>query len=186
MAESWWATELEPQLSQGDLIAELVFSLAVFPLAPLEKESVRGKPAWVAGDWKPDQAGRAEVLAAGRRTSGIILTHSCELDKPKARGRVQVAPVLPLSSLPLEQQLKVVAQQVWSKLPLPASPGLGDAYADLHLSMPFDRRQIDANAKVGSLTKAARQRLKLQLIAFYTRLDASGHTLPDEDAEHPR
>ena len=182
MAISWWAPSLEARLSQGDLIEDSVFAIANNPLTPLTKHSWQGQSAWKESAWAPDSSGRGHVLAAGRRGLALVLTHSCELDKARSKGRVLVCPVQPMAAIPPEQQPEIYAQKPWSKMPLPSITNVGDGFADLHLSMPVDRRVVDAAKRAASMTKDARHRLKLQLIAFYTRLDARASTLPDEDA----
>lgn len=185
MTISWWAPALEPRLSQGDLLDDTVFALARHPLTPLTKASLGGKPGYVPGDWSPDSNGVAELLAAGRRGYALVLTHSCELDKAKAGGRVIVCPVQPIATIPTDQRPEIYAQKPWSKMPLPSVLGRGDFVADLHLSMAIDRRVVDTTPRLTSMTKDARRRLRLQLIAFYTRLDARDGALPDEDVPDP-
>jgi len=44
MAGDWWADELKPELSQGDVIAELPFWVPLADLQFVEKKSPPGTP----------------------------------------------------------------------------------------------------------------------------------------------
>src|SRR4051812_31845442 len=109
----WWAASLETHLSQGDLLADVVFISAVRPLTPLEKVAGKGG----ATTWTPSPAlrpgndGRAMLLAAGRHGLAVVLSHSCELDKEKERGRVLVAVARPISEISSDDARKAVLAQ---------------------------------------------------------------------------
>src|SRR5262245_61334474 len=97
---SWWAPTVEDELAQGDRVANVVFSVLVTPLTPLVKDSVKGQPAWSPRNaWTPDANGKCHALASGRMGTALVLTHSCELDKARSKGRVIVAPVQALTVL---------------------------------------------------------------------------------------
>lgn len=174
MAEDWWLPAPLPGLSQGDIIAGVAFAIVVNPLTPLVKDSDGKRAVWAPStEWKPDNNGRGHALSAGKMGAGVVVSHSCELDKEKARGRVLLAPVPSLTNLPEEHRPVVLAQQKRSAMPLPGVPNLGDCYADLHNIMSFDRRVLDSCTRLASMTEAARRRLMLQLIEFFVRVDAT-------------
>lgn len=179
MTTEWWAPELHPALSQGDVLGVLPMATLVAPAVALTKSEERGSRAWKeAPTWTPDADGLSYCLARGRRVAVMVLSHSCELDKGESKKRVLVAPIFSMAELPEAQRTQVAAQMRASRLALPAIPSFGDGFADLRVMTSIDRRLIDAAAKLASITEAGRQRLCTQLIGFLTRLELDDAAVP--------
>jgi len=54
-------------------------------------------------------------------------------------------------------------------MPLPGVPQLGDYYADLRCLMWLDRKIVDQNKRIASMSEEGVLRLQAQLIGFFTR-----------------
>ncbi len=79
-----------------------------------------------------------------------------------------------MTNLSTEQDREMVlAQKRHSKMPLPGVPSLGDCYADLRMTTAVNRDHLDVKKRLASLSEAGVGRLRLQLIAFFTRLQAN-------------
>ncbi len=57
----------------------------------------------------PDGHGNIHVLNRSRLSYGLVLSHDCELDKDKRRGRVHIAMLKEVASLNPTEQEKVLA-----------------------------------------------------------------------------
>jgi hypothetical protein len=155
----WWEAKPDDRLSQGDIVTQN-----------------KGEVAWrESTEWTPNREGAGNVLARGRVGAVIVLSHDCELDKQERRRRVVVAPVLTVSDLPEAEREQVLAQRKVSRVVLPDVPLLGTGYADLRLIMSVDRDFLPLERRVGSLTPEGVGQLRLQMIAFFTRLDATAN-----------
>jgi hypothetical protein len=171
----WWAEQLESVLSQGDIVARVPIARPVSPQKYLEKWPLaKGTP----GGWKesldPVRKGSDDLyfLSAGRVVHGLMLSHSCELDKGGASNkRVVVAPVLPIDDIAESQRENLLAQKYFNLMPLPEIPGIGTCYANLRLITSIHRDVIGNETRVASMTPAALKRLMAQLAAFFMRLE---------------
>jgi hypothetical protein len=175
---SWWLPDLQPALSQGDVLLDCVAGAAVVhPRQAVKRASLAGAAdAWVVDPAEtPDQNDILTLLAKGRISAALVVSHSCELDKGERKARVHVAEVRPMASLQPDARERIMSQSRISLMPLPDLPTLGDCYADLRTIGGIDRRAALAAPKVASMTDAAVARLQAQLVAFFTRLklDAS-------------
>src|SRR5882672_8276293 len=90
------------KLSQGDIVAALPTFLPSIPVQPLRHATMKGGASgWMENDAPvKDRDGREHFLGVGRVIPGLVLSHSCELDKEdRGKRRVTVAPIAPLSSV---------------------------------------------------------------------------------------
>lgn len=163
----WWLPALDPQLSQGDIVEHVAFGALAHPPRRLKKGSVKNAVAWF------EQDDGEHFLARGDDGLVLVLTHSCELDKPRKKKAVIVAPVRLASSLNEDDRARVFGQQSRSRLILPAIPNRGDAYADLQSLGFVDSRTIDDGQRICSMTPEAIERLHAQIVVFFTRKDLS-------------
>ena len=168
---SWWlsATE-EPRLSQGDIIADTAFVKAVHPAIFLVRSSIKGQgPLWSeSNERKNDNNGSFPCLGRGRLATALVLTHSCQLDKPESGGRVIVAPVRPASNLTDNRDAVMRGQRV-AFVPLPDVTGLGDCYADLRAMGALDRVVVDAYTRLAAMAKDKLRFLHERLTGFFVR-----------------
>ena len=170
MDDDWWDSSPDPGLSQGDIITDVPVSVVFFPLTPLAQQ--KGAEDWrPQSAWTPNREGVGNVLARGRVGAVLVLSHECELDKPGVN-RVAVAPIGSLDAVQEPHRTNILAQENYSKMPLPAAPVLGNSYADLRLTTTVDRAFLDVKKRVASLSEKGIGRLRLQIIAHYTRADA--------------
>ena len=171
----WWADRVHDKLSQGDVVAELPFFLSPSPVQYLRHANMKGgAPGWMESD-KPiaQRDGRVRFLGIGKIVAGLVLSHSCELDKDdRGKRRVLVAPIVSIETI-AEPALResIVAQQLTASLPLPDVPTLGTCYADLRSLTTLEREIVDGGKRVASMVPEAERRLQAQLVAFLVRLD---------------
>ena len=166
----WWLESVRDLLSQGDVLESVTFSVGKFPLVTLQKRTLPGKATgWAEDTWSPNAEGIGHSLAEGRRLPALVVSHDCEMDKPKRRVLVHVAPIVELRRLPTEEQEKVLSQQRPSLLPLQGMPPTnGEYFADLRAITPVDLRVVTASVRIASMTDDGRDRLQAQLISFWT------------------
>ncbi len=173
MAHGWIAECLNPDgLSQGDIVDGLVFG-TFHPITWVKPESVHGKSGWLTIDapWF-DENSQVRVVAKVLPSMGLVLSHSCDIDKKNRKSRVLTAPVQPLSSLSVEEQLKVLERRRLSKFPLVGTPQ-GDLVADLRLAMALDQKLFDQDKRIASLSQDGVSSLQNVLIQLFARA-ASG------------
>lgn len=174
---TWWAETPENSLSQGDVITGVPVAVVLHPRTQLSKQAVKGFPeAWIpSAEWKPQNNDVGHLLGRGRVIPVIVITESCQLDKSETKGRVVVAPVYPMSGLRADEADIVIAQKRRSKMPLPDVPGnVGPSYADLRMATAVDQQFLPLTQRVAQLSKDGVARLQIQLIAFFTGIDAQG------------
>src|SRR5580692_7971114 len=152
---NWWQPELDPRLSQGDVVCDLLSVVAVFPMQAVQPSTLKGGlNGWVPSGGAPDSEGMLHVISRGRLLPSLVLSHSCDLDKSldknKPKVRVMMAQMMPASNLSQEDYANVFRSQVRSKIPLPDVPVLGDCYADLRLMQPVDGRFIATAQRLAS------------------------------------
>jgi len=176
MAQEWWRPELHPKLSQGDIISLVPLGSVTNPVKYLQSAALRGGAVsgWAETlNWKPDHDGMGHILYRGRVSCAIVLSHDCEIDKPNKGTRVIVSPVIPLSDLREQERQRIVDQTPWRFLVLPGMPSLGDNYTDLRCTTFLPAAVAFEAKRIASMEEDARLRLQQQLIAFFTRIDAS-------------
>lgn len=167
----WWSAQLHAQLSQGDVVAELPTTLCKFPVVHLRKQQFpKGITGWVPVDTpvldKTDQS--FNVLAKWRSSVSLVVSHSCDLDKPN-NTRVLTVPIFEMSTLTPDEQVEVKAQAQIARVPLPDIPGLGLAYADLRLMNATPRQSLSAGKRLLSVTDNGLLRLQAHLVEFFLR-----------------
>lgn len=175
----WWRRELNPEgLSQGDILSDVLVGSAHDPRAYLGRDvTTKGtKKVWPEAPtfdtFKTDQTGY--YIARGRQGYGIVLSHSCDLDKGRDKSGVLVALVSPMSQIQNPtQRNSILAQRHFAFLPLPDIPGLGTCYADLRRINYVARKSIQNESRLASMSADGATRLHAQLIGFFTRLDFS-------------
>jgi hypothetical protein len=168
---NWWAAALEERLSQGDVFASLPFSALVYPRQPLTKEASKWNPEFYLPK-EPDPApqdGFFFFLGKGEMLPGIIVSHSCELDKDEKKGRVLVAPLRSIANIQSQHVQNVMTFRRKSSFPLPGIPKLGDYYADLRQVQNLDRRYLGLNQRLASMTPEAMDRFGLHVAGFVYR-----------------
>jgi hypothetical protein len=165
----WWAPALETALSQGDIVSDLYVTIGKSPPTHLKSRTGKGgAKIWNETGTPFQENGAYHTLAIWNDRHAIVITHSCELDKPTNK-RVHVAPVALLSSIDARIADNIRTQQTKGQLILPAIPGLGDCYADLRVIAPVQRDLIESAPRIASMTPAALDRLHDQLVAFFIR-----------------
>lgn len=175
MAEDWWSNSLHPDLSQGDIVTNVPLGTVTTPPKYLYSAALKGNAAgWGETlDWRPDHNGIGHYLYRGRLAAAMVLSHDCDIDKPKGTHRVVVAVAIPRSALSAAEQNIVFTQQARHSLPLPDVPEMGDYYADFRSTLYLPFTLVSQATRIASMSDAGRHRLQAQLIGFYTRLDIS-------------
>jgi hypothetical protein len=171
---SWWRSlDDEKRLSQGDVIDQVSFSALSRPETPLVKADAPGnRGIWKPTTWTPDAGGFCHCLARARRAPALVLTESCQLDKPEERKRrVIVAPVHVLKdheSKPENREWIMAGNRI-AFAPLPGVPVLGDCYADLRLLVTVPREELDERTRLATMTPEAVDFLKQRIVGFFVR-----------------
>lgn len=171
---TWWEIALSPKLSQGDVIQGVPVCAPVCPSTFLQSQTLKNSAkGWrERNDPHKSNDGRVYVLAAGRGDSALVLSHDCELDKDMESGRVMVAPLIPLSSTEPDVQQQILNQDVFACLPLPDLHGYDEIhFADFRLSFSLHRGIVNFSKRIASMSKSGRERLWMQIDAFYVRKD---------------
>jgi hypothetical protein len=180
VGSAWWLPELNPSLSQGDIIRVLpvwipapsliALDKRTFPIHSDEPTSAQKRTAWVeSAEPKIDDSGFGHYLARTRLHVAIVLTHDCQLDKDTKRARIQLAATADVDGLNAEERTKVMNQGSLSKLVLPDVPLLGSTYyADLRILFTVDKRLIVNSMRAASMTEEAKFRLQTQIVAYFT------------------
>lgn len=173
MAQEWWAEELKPELSQGDVVSDLPFWVPLNDLQCVEKKALPAPrpPAWLeTTSLTPDAEGFFNFIARGRIAPGVVLSHDCELDKKRRNRRVQVALVSDIEKLSTDEKQVVMGQGRWSRLVLPGVPEFGTCYADLLIQVTLDRKIIDTRRRIASMSEQGGERLRAQIVAYFARV----------------
>jgi len=169
--ESWWTPQLKSELSQGDVLSPIPIGSPHLPVTYLSKGRVeKGSQVWLqSSKWQPDGDGIGLFLGKGRVIHGLVVSHDCEIDKPSRSARVLIAPISQLDKLEESARQPIIEQKRYSLMPLPGVPQLGDYYADLRCLMWLDRKIVDQNKRIASMSEEGVLRLQAQLIGFFTR-----------------
>lgn len=171
MTDAWWREAPNPKgLSQGDVVGVLPFAVSPAPPIGLRKETARGGRA-VWAEVEPPKAQATDLLFKGQLVPGLVVSHSCDLDKNERKARVLVVPTRELAALETVNRQQVLEQRRRALMPLPAIPSLGDRYADLRLMTAVDRGLLPDETRVASMTDHGVRRLQAQLASFFLRVD---------------
>lgn len=183
MSSEWWLNKLGDELDQGDVLVNVPFLAPRAPTTYIKPKTLKNNvPGWeeTAKATLHPREQRSCVTAYEVLSHGVMLSHGCEIDKPKNEGRstenqrLLVVAVRPIGSLPEDQRDDVRNQARLSMMMLPNVPGVGDAYADLRLICPLPRPVIDKCDRLASMTPAAKIRLHAQITAFLFRTAPNG------------
>jgi hypothetical protein len=172
--EAWWCDTLKAQLSQGDILQKVPFWSIRSPIGYLEKRTQKeNRVVWVeVVEPSTDGHGNVHVLTRARVAYGLVLNHDCDLDKEKRQRRVQLAMLADLDGLNKDEREKVLESRVYHRFVLPDVPQLGKTlYADLRAIVTVDRELADGCDRIASLSEEGAERLRAQIVAFFTRLD---------------
>jgi len=172
----WWASKLNPKgLSQGDILRILLSGSPKGP-APgvfLRPQQARGgREGYIHDDWATDGNGVGLYLSSGKRVPCLVISNSCDLDKPRDNKlRVLVAPMAPLSSLD-EKNRENVRQQGSKRLfPLLGIPEMADHYTDLRSISVIGGDLFGDGDRVASMNEAGLRNLNAFLVYFFTRFE---------------
>lgn len=145
MAEEFFDAVAE-QLRQGDIFQGMRFLWA---------ESA-GEPGTLSARW-------TTVVCPA-----LLLNQSCDIDKGSER--LIVIPVVPLSTLPSQQQTNVRKNKLLSRLFLPSYRDLlPESFASFVQPMTVGRDFLEATARLASLSERGRRALYLQYIRWVSR-----------------
>ena len=169
---AFWRSELVPELSQGDIVKVTPISALVWPLVPLKHETIRGgRSAWVEQrQGSPAEGERCHTLSNSVTAFGVILSHSCDLDKPRRSSSVLIAPVSATAALAPTLAQRIMAREVRASVPLVGTPEVGDSYADLRRITFLSRDCVNSLKRLASMTDEAQRLLHAHLLGFFARL----------------
>lgn len=176
MTAPHWAPTLAESLTQGDLIRDAWVGAQFHPRAAL-----KGGPTGHGGlrtwhqhpTWHPNGDGFGHYLARGRVAFAVIISYSCEIDKPGAP--VLIAPVVSLSTVSAEEtKAKIIAGEKYSSFAIPELASvIESSYVDLRAITYVPRAVVDQSQRCASATDHGMQRLMAHLIGFFTRVPMS-------------
>ena len=168
---SWWAPVIRPELSQGDVLADVALAIVENPRTFLEKSTGKGgREVWLSSAQpRKTRDDRYYFLALGKVCDVIVVSHDCEIDKQK---RILLAPIAPLTKIGDAAAAERVRQlNVFSKIPLLDLPPRRDHYADLRNITSVDANACHSAKRLASMTDFGVDQLDKRLIAFFTRVD---------------
>ena len=169
----WWLPSVGPVLEQGDLIQTRFSFQLISPVKYLSKGATGkgGKQLWEESNVPPHQAGdeHVRVVSSIAGDFAMVLSFGCEIDK--ANSPVLLAPVSPLTKLPLKLHDDVLAQRAFRYFPLVELPGIGFGYANLAKTFSLQQALIKPEDRIKSMTPDGIFRVQAQLVGFYTRLN---------------
>lgn len=167
---AWWSENLDPNLTQGDIVSTLSLSALIHPTRYLKKSNTvsNGSISWTESDEPfPDKNGKTHYLARGNDRQAIIISHSCDIDK--SAKIIIVAPIASIDVLPIDHRQTVMNQTNMRLLGLVDVPGIGDAYADLRNITSVPVTVINSLSRLASMTPQAQTLLQARLVGFFTR-----------------
>lgn len=169
-----WANQLKEELSQGDVLSQVLVGTASNPKVTLSKGLTRkgGATPWEESAWKPDGNGLGFYLGRGRDVHVVVLSEDCEIDKDDGKAPVLVAPAFPISVIQdMSAQEIVRSRKRYPFLPLPKLDGLIDeSYVDLRCITFVDRKLIAAAERKASMNQQGVEDLQKQIVAFFTHI----------------
>lgn len=167
MIQGWWLDQLPDDLDQGDIFADVPFLDTVFPVQPLKLTSMKNaEPGWMKLKGAMPRTPQVPMLANGRTGFAMLMNHGCDLDKPRNK-RCTLVSVSSLEEYPEGQRDEIAAQTSVPLLYLPAVPGQDDMVADFRVTTSVPRTFVNETVRLASMTEAARDRMRAQLIEFY-------------------
>lgn len=168
-ASEYWSDTPEDELSQGDVLEEVLFGVAEYPPCELRKQTVKKHgDVWVPYS-KPCGDRYFNWLGRGRLAMALVISHSCDLDKREGKNRVIVAPVARASSIEPRHWENIRAYGRRALFPLPSVPSIGDAYSDLRQLTTVDRAFLEKARKLCSMSEDGLKLLQRHLVGFLVR-----------------
>jgi hypothetical protein len=172
-----WYAAPGPELSQGDIVRVIPFGLIEAPITICQPDSSnpKGKAKYYPLDQVPRRRGVEFLHARFKLGIGIVVWPDCQIDKRKNQGKPEkdwfaaVAPVIPLTELPMDLHDRVRAFNRAQWFPLLAlPPDLPESYVDLRYIWPV-RYSLLAD-RIIALSEAARRAFSIHRFWFDTEV----------------
>lgn len=167
----WWSREIESELTQGDVVSTLSIAVLNEPIRYLKKTNTHanGQVNWSELNTpSPDKQGITHYLAKGNDLMGIIVSHSCDMDKTAKR--ILIAPIAPLENIQLAHRDTIINQTNIRLFGMENLPGVGDVYADLRNITSVPVSVVKSLTRVASMSPKAQLLLQARLYYFFTRV----------------
>lgn len=175
---------LHQKLSQGDIVDGIPWGPVHSPFTlcrAIDETAAAGKAKYGAPELmkNPDAfaKGRVETVhLRAKRGPGVVVWHSCELDKFEVKGQAPekwfaaVAPVLPTTALKAEERAALREFDRMALFPLPAAPVSGvpeESYLDLRYIVPV--KQALLADRRGTFSPEMLDAFYVHLFKFLTR-----------------
>ncbi len=171
MSDQWWEEAIREDLDQGDIFPDIPFFESVVPLQPLTGTDLRhGAHGFMRSKSMPPSEKDSDWLSKGKLALGMLLNHGCDLDKPSSK-RCMLVRVGSLNLFSEEDSVHIITQRSIPMLYLPNVPGHGDLVANLRTTASVPRKLIEdlKGKRIVSMTDFAKERLRAQLMTFFTR-----------------
>lgn len=173
---------LDPELSQGDILVDVPHLSIRPPITVLRSSTGRGgaklyqpyehgSAAPPPGGFRLTQQGE-DVVSSCQMAWGIVLTHSCEIDKPDTK-LVSVLLVRSLRPLPEATQATIREGRNYSTFFLPASSDgqFNESFIDFRRVTCIDRAYIGPETRLFSLSDEAVRAFLAKFFLYITRAD---------------
>ena len=167
---NWWATNIEVDISQGDIVSLFSFAVLNEPVKYLKKMNTlsNGLTGWTEqSNPAPDKKNAIHYLAKGKDLPGIIVSHSCDIDKNSKY--ILVAPIGHIDFLKPEVIRTIEDQSNIRLFGIPNNPNFGDGYADLRCITAIKSTVVKGLTRSASMTGQAQNLLQARLVEFFTR-----------------
>jgi hypothetical protein len=159
------------EISQGDILEILPHISLGYPLLALHKEQETETVFRATGEPYTnfnDRDGQT-VIANGRRSMAILISHDCEIDKPQVK-KWLVCPVVPMERLKPKNHDLLRRNRIFSMLFLPKLEKiLGDSFVDFNHFTTLDSEFVKSAKRIISLSDLGRRALYVQFIRWLTR-----------------
>jgi len=154
-------------LSQGDILEVLPHAHLKYPARLLEaREEGLLAPLEVEGH---GSAGRATGIASLRFERAILLSHDCEIDKPRIENWI-VSPIVPMSEIPGPSHADARKNKIFHFVHLPAHREiLEESVIVLNQVTTLEKIFVTSALRVLSLSDIGRRALYAQHIRWLTR-----------------
>src|SRR5260221_6362659 len=102
----WWETQPVPELSQGDVLADVPLGTVTHPIKYLKTAALKGgAPGWSEHlEWNSGRDGLGFYLERGKLSLAIVLSWGCQIDKPTRTKRLQVGLLKAMAELNESEQ----------------------------------------------------------------------------------
>lgn len=173
---------LDPQVSQGDIVDAVPHLYLKTSVTVLRRATAPGGRSLFEafpvaelvtpppGGFKFEKGEPEQISSTCHLARGIILSHSCEIDKD-SKHRL-IALVRPLQPIPAENQEIIRRNQDFSYFHLPACPGAFDeSYVDFRRISSIHPDLINSNHRLASLNEEGLGALLVEFFLYITRSD---------------